>query len=164
MVLPYMVISPSSKNIESSSMNVSDAHITGHHNGPASVSGSNYEASYDGVVEDMFYSDVEFRTLSSNQKKDICMKRKHRGGDDNGRNKGNDRISNGKRIREDEWKKDKKTIKSLTRTIAALSCKTDNPESSSDEASVTFEASEPRFKGDLENELMLVASHQAWNL
>jgi hypothetical protein len=42
------------QKIESASMNVSDAHITRHHNGPALVSGSNYEASYDGVVEDRF--------------------------------------------------------------------------------------------------------------
>jgi hypothetical protein len=35
-------------------MNASDAHITRHHNGPASVAGSDYEASYDGVVEDRF--------------------------------------------------------------------------------------------------------------
>jgi hypothetical protein len=56
------------------------------------------------------------------------MKRKHRGGNYNDRSKGNDRRINGKLIREDERMKDKKTIKSLTRTIAALSCKADDPE------------------------------------
>jgi hypothetical protein len=73
------------------------------------------------------------------------------GGDDNGKNKGNDRRSNGKRVREDERKKDKKTIKSLTQTIATLSCKTDDPESSSDEASVASEASEPPVKSNWTN-------------
>jgi hypothetical protein len=112
---------------ESASMNVSDAHITRRHSGPASVVGSDYEASYNGVVEDRFYNHAEYRTLSSDQKNEIRMKRKHRGGDDNGRSKGNYRRSNGKRVREVERKKDKNTIKSLTRTIAALSCKTDDP-------------------------------------
>jgi hypothetical protein len=122
-------------------MNVSDAHITRHHNGPASVAGSDYKAYYDGVVEDRFYNHAEYRTLSPDQKNDLRLKHKHRGGDDNRRKKGNDRRSNGKRVCEDERNKDKKTIKSLTRTIAALSCKTDDPESSSDEASVASEAS-----------------------
>jgi hypothetical protein len=43
-------------------------------------------------------------------------------------------------------KKDKNTIKSLTRTIPALSCKAGDPDSSSDEASVSSEASEPAAK------------------
>jgi hypothetical protein len=120
------------QNIESESMNVSDAHITRHHSGPASVSGSDYKASYNVVVEDRFYNHSEYRTLSPDQKNELRLKRKHRGGGDNGRSKGNDRRSNGKRIREDERKKDKKTIKYLTRTIASLSCKTYDPESSSD--------------------------------
>jgi hypothetical protein len=51
------------QNIESASMNVSDAHITRRHNGPASLSGSDYKASYDGVVEDRFYNHAEYRTL-----------------------------------------------------------------------------------------------------
>jgi hypothetical protein len=38
------------RNIESASMNVSDAHITRRHSGPASVAGRDYEASDDGVV------------------------------------------------------------------------------------------------------------------
>jgi hypothetical protein len=42
------------QKIQSASMNVSDAHITRHHNGPVSVTGIGYEASYDGVVEDRF--------------------------------------------------------------------------------------------------------------
>jgi hypothetical protein len=42
------------QKIESASMNASDAHITRRHNGPASVAGSDYEASRDGVVEDKF--------------------------------------------------------------------------------------------------------------
>jgi hypothetical protein len=109
------------QKIESASMNLSDAHITRRHNGPASVAGSDYEASYDGVVEGRFYNHAEYRTLSPDQKNELQLKRKHRGGDDNGRNKGNDRRSNGKRVREDKRKKHKKTIKSLTRTIAALS-------------------------------------------
>jgi hypothetical protein len=141
------------QKIESASMNVSDAHITRRHNGPASVAGSDYEASYDGVVEDRFYNHAEYRTLSPDQKNELRLKRKHRGGDDNGRNNGrnngNDR-SNGMRFREDERKKDK-TINSLTRTIAALSCKTDDPESSSDEASVASEASEPPVKSNQTN-------------
>jgi hypothetical protein len=102
-------------------MNVSDAHITLHHSGPASATGSDYEASYDGMVEDRFYNHAEYRTLSSDQKNELRLRRNHRGGDDNGRRKGNYRRSNGKRVREDEGKKDKKTIKSLTHTIAALS-------------------------------------------
>jgi hypothetical protein len=65
---------------------------------------------------------------NGNFSNELRLKRKHRGGDDNGRNKGGDRRINVKRAREDERKKDKKTIKSLTRTIAALSCKTDDPE------------------------------------
>jgi hypothetical protein len=44
------------QKIESASMNVSDAHTTHRHNGPASVAGSDYEASYYGVVEDRFYN------------------------------------------------------------------------------------------------------------
>jgi hypothetical protein len=126
--------------IEIASMNVSDAHITRLHSGPASVAGSDYETSYDDVVEDRFYNHDEYRTLSSNQKNELQLKRKHRGGDDNGRSKGNGRRSNGKRVHEDERKKYNKTIKSLTCIISALSCKTDDPESSSDEASVASEA------------------------
>jgi hypothetical protein len=38
------------QKIESPSMNVSDAHITNRHNCPASVAGSDYEASYHGMV------------------------------------------------------------------------------------------------------------------
>jgi hypothetical protein len=129
-------------------MNVSDAHITRRHNGPASVAGSNYEASYDGFVEDRFYNHAEYRTLSPDQKNELQLKRKHRGGDDNDRNKGNDRRSNGKRVREDKRKKDKKIIKSLNCTIVTLSCRTDDPESSSDEASVASEASEPPVKSN----------------
>jgi hypothetical protein len=117
------------QNIESASMNVSDAHITRRHSGPASAAGSDYAASYDGVVEDRFYNHTEYITLSSNQKNELRLKRKHRGGDDNIRSKGNDRRINGKHIHEDEQKKDKNTIKSLTLTIAALSCKADDPES-----------------------------------
>jgi hypothetical protein len=124
-------------------MHVSDEHITCRHSGPESVAGHDYEASYDGVVEDRFYNHVEYITLSSNQKNELQLRRTHREGDVNGRSKGNDRRSNGKRVREDEQKKYKKTIKSLTRTISALSYKTDDPESSSDEASVAYEASEP---------------------
>jgi hypothetical protein len=100
------------------------------------------------VVEDRFYNHAEYRTLSSDQKNELRLKRKHRGGDDNGRVKGNDRRSNDTRIREDERKKEKKTIKSLTRTIASLSFKTGDPESSSDEASVASEASEPPAKSN----------------
>jgi hypothetical protein len=37
------------QNIESASMNASDAHITRRHSGPASVAGSDHEASYDGM-------------------------------------------------------------------------------------------------------------------
>jgi hypothetical protein len=82
------------------------------------------------------------------QKNQLRLKRKHRGGNYKGRSKGNDRRSNGKRIREDKRKKDKKTIKSLTRTISALSCKADDSEYSSDEASVASEASEPPSKSN----------------
>jgi hypothetical protein len=139
------------QKIESARMNLSDAHITRRHNGPASVAGSDCEASYDGVVEDRFYNHAEYRTLSPDQKRELRLKRKHRGGYDNYRSKGNDRRINGKRVREDEWKKDKKTIKSLSRTIAALSCKTDDPESSSDESYVTSEASEPPVKSNRTN-------------
>jgi hypothetical protein len=116
------------QKIEIASINVSDAHITRRHSGPASVAGSDYEASYDGVVEYRFHNHAEYRTLSSDQKNELRLKRKHIRGDYNGRNKGNGIISNGKRVHEDERKKDKKTIKSLTRTIYALSCKTDDPE------------------------------------
>jgi hypothetical protein len=56
------------QKIESASMNVSDAHITHHHNGPASVAGIDYEASCDGVVEDRFYNRAEYITLSPDQK------------------------------------------------------------------------------------------------
>jgi hypothetical protein len=136
------------QKIESASMNVSDTHITHRHSGPASVAGSDYEASYDGMVEDRFYNHAEYITLSLDQKNDIRLKLKHRCGDDNGRNKGNDRRSNGKRVREDEWKKDKNTIKYLTRTIADLFSKTDDPESSSDVASVASEASAPPVKSN----------------
>jgi hypothetical protein len=60
--------------------------------------------------------------------------------------KGDDRRSNGKRVHEDEEKKDKNTIKYLTRTIAALSCKTDDHE-----ASTASEASEPPAKSNRPN-------------
>jgi hypothetical protein len=42
------------QKIESANMNVSDAHITHRHNGPASLAGSDYKESYDGMVEDRF--------------------------------------------------------------------------------------------------------------
>jgi hypothetical protein len=116
------------QKIESASMNVSAAHITRRHNGPASVAGRDYKASYDGVVEDRFYNHAEYRTLSPDKKNELRLKPKHRGGDGNGRNKGNDRRSNYKRVREDKRKKYKKTIKYLTLTIAILPCKTDDPE------------------------------------
>jgi hypothetical protein len=103
------------------------------------------------VVEDRFYNHAEYRTFSSDQKNRLQLKRKHRGGDDNGRSKGNYRRSNGKRVREEERKKDKNTIKYLTRTISALSCKTDDPESSSDEASFASESSEPPVKSNRTN-------------
>jgi hypothetical protein len=108
------------------------------------------------VVEDRFYNHVEYRTLSSDQKNELRMKRKHIGGHDNGRSKGNDRRSNDRRsngnlFHEDEQKKDKKTIKYLTRTITALSCKNNDPESSSDEASVTSDASDPPAKSNQSN-------------
>jgi hypothetical protein len=130
---------------------VSDTHITRHHSGPAAATGSDYEAPYDGVVEDRFYNYAEYRTLSSDQKNKLRLKRKHRGGDDNDRSKGNDRRINDKRVREDERKKDKKTIKSLTGTIAALSCKADDPDSSSEKSSVAYEASEPPAKSSRTN-------------
>jgi hypothetical protein len=139
------------QKIESASMNVSDAHITRCHSGPASVAGSDYEASYNGVVEDRFYNHAEYRILSSDQKNELRLKRKHRGGDDNVRSKWNDRRSNGKRVREDERKKEKKTIKSFTHTISSLSCKTHDPESSSYEASVSYEALEPPAKSNQTN-------------
>jgi hypothetical protein len=120
------------QKIESASMNVLDVHITCRHSGPASVAGSDYDASYNGVVEDRFYNHAEYIILSSRHKNELRLKHKHIGGDDNGRSKGNDRRSNDKRVREDELKKDNNTIKSLTCTIAYLSCKTDDPESSSD--------------------------------
>jgi hypothetical protein len=44
------------QKIETASINVSDTHITHHHSGPASAAGSDYEASYYGVVEDRFYN------------------------------------------------------------------------------------------------------------
>jgi hypothetical protein len=139
------------QKIESASMNVSDAHITHPHSGPVSVAGRVYEASYDGVVEERFYNHAEYRTLSSDQNRELRLKRKHRGGDDNGRSKGNGRRSNGKRVREDDRKKDKNTIKYLTRNITALSCKTDDHESSSDESSVASKASDPPAKSNRTN-------------
>jgi hypothetical protein len=132
-------------------MNVSDAHITRRHSGPASVAGSDYETSYDGMVENRFYNHAEYITFSSNQNNELRLKCKHRGGDNNGRIKVNDIRSNGKRVHEDERKKDNNTIKSLTRAIYALSCKTNDPESSSDEASVVSEASEPPAKSNRTN-------------
>jgi hypothetical protein len=54
------------------------------------------------VVEDRFYTQAEYRTLSSEQKNELRLKRKNRGGDDNGRRKGTDRRRNGKRVREDD--------------------------------------------------------------
>jgi hypothetical protein len=139
------------KNIESASMHVSDAHITHRHSGPASIAVSDYEAYYDGVVENRFYNHAEYRTLSSDENNELRLRRKHRGGDDNGRIKGNNRRSSGKRVRGYERKKDKNTIKSLTSTIAALYCNTDDPESSSDEASVASEASDPPTKSNRTN-------------
>jgi hypothetical protein len=163
------------QKIESASINVSDAHITRHHSGPASVAGINYEASSNGVVEDRFYNHAEHITLSYDQTNELRLKCKHRGGDDNDRSNGNEIRSNGNRVREDERNKDKNTIKSLTRTIVALYCNTDDLESPSDEASVASKGSEPpatsnrthsslTIKGELYNELVPVASHQAWNL
>jgi hypothetical protein len=93
------------QNIETESMNVSDTHITRLHSGPAAAAGSDYEAPYDGVVEDIFYNQAEYRTLSSKQKNELRLKRKNRGRDDNGRSKGNYRRSNDKRVHEDEQKK-----------------------------------------------------------
>jgi hypothetical protein len=54
--------------IKTASMNMSDTHITCRHSCPASSAGSDYEAPYDGVVEDRFYNHAEYRTLSSEQK------------------------------------------------------------------------------------------------
>jgi hypothetical protein len=139
------------QKIESASMNVSYVHITRRRNGPASIAGSDYEAYYDVVVEDRFYNHAEYIALSLDQKNDIRLKLKHRCGDDNGRNKGEDRRSNGKSVPEDEWKKDKKTIKYLTHTIADPSCKTDDPESSSYVAFVASESSGPRVKSNRTN-------------
>jgi hypothetical protein len=94
-------------NIESASIKVSDAHISRRHSGPPSVTGSDYEASYDGVVEDMLFNHAEYRTLSYDHKNELQLKRNHRGGDDNGRSDWGDRRRNGKRVCEDERKKDK---------------------------------------------------------
>jgi hypothetical protein len=163
------------QKIETGSMNVSDTYITRRHSGPAAVAGSDYEAPYDGVVEDRFYNQAEYRTLSSEQKNELRMKRKNRGADDNGRSKGNDRRSNGKHVREDERKKDKKTTNSLTRTISDLSCKADDTDSSSDEASIVSETSDPLAKSNRtnssltpqrhrENELVMVTSDHLWSL
>jgi hypothetical protein len=71
------------QKIKSASMNMSDAHITRRHNGPASVAGSDDEASYYGVVKDRFYNHDEYRTLSPDKKNKLRLKRKHKGGDDN---------------------------------------------------------------------------------
>jgi hypothetical protein len=90
------------QKIETASMNVSDTHITCRHSGPVSVAGSDYEAPYDGVVEYRFYNQAEYRTLSSEQKNELRLKRKNRGGDDNDRRKGNDRRKNGKHVHEYE--------------------------------------------------------------
>jgi hypothetical protein len=136
------------QKIETASMDMSDTHITRSHSGPVSAAGNDYEAPYDGVVEDRFYNQAQYRTLFSDQKNELPLKCKHRGGDDNGRGKGNDRRSNGKHICEDERKKEKNTIKSLDHTIAALSCKADNTQSSPDKASVASEASEPLSKSN----------------
>jgi hypothetical protein len=103
------------------------------------------------VVEDRFYNHAKYRTLSSDQNNELRLKRKHRLGDDNISIKGNDRRSNGNGIREDDRKKDINTIKSLACAIAALSCKTYDPESSSDEASVASEASDPPAKSNRTN-------------
>jgi hypothetical protein len=40
------------------------------------------------VVEDRFYNHAGYRTLTTDQKNELRLKRKHRGGYDNGRNKG----------------------------------------------------------------------------
>jgi hypothetical protein len=90
------------QKIETASMNVSDAHITRRHSGHESVAGSDYEAPYDGVVEDRFYNHAEYRTLSSDQKNELRLKCNHRGGNANVRSKGDDRRSNDKHVREDE--------------------------------------------------------------
>jgi hypothetical protein len=42
--------------IETARMNVSDTHITHCNSGPAAAAGIEYEAPYDGVVEDRFYN------------------------------------------------------------------------------------------------------------
>jgi AAA15 family ATPase/GTPase len=109
-------------------MNVSDTHFTSHDSGPTEAAGNDYEAPYDGVVEDRFYNQDEYRTSSSEQNNELRLKRKHRGDDDNGRSKGIDREINGNRVREDKRNKDKNTIKSLTRNIAATYCMADDPE------------------------------------
>jgi hypothetical protein len=51
------------QKIEIASMNVSDAHITRHHSGPASVAGSHYQASYDVVVEDSFTTMLDIELI-----------------------------------------------------------------------------------------------------
>jgi hypothetical protein len=71
---------------------------------------------------------AEHIIVTSEQKNELRLKLQHRGGDYNGRIKEKDIKSNGKRIREVEIQKDKKTIKSLACTIAALFCKADDPE------------------------------------
>jgi hypothetical protein len=95
------------QKIETVSMSMSDTYTTRLHSGAASEAGSDYEAQYDGVVEDRFYNQDGYRTLSSEQKNELQLKRKLRGGDDNDRRKGNDRTSNDKRVHEDDRKKDK---------------------------------------------------------
>jgi hypothetical protein len=90
------------KKIETASMNVSDTQVTRRHSGPAAEAGNDYEAPYDGVVEDRFYNQVKYRTFSSEKKNELRLKSKNIGGDDNVSSKGNDRRSNGKRVREDE--------------------------------------------------------------
>jgi hypothetical protein len=60
-------------------MNVSDAHISRRRSGPASVAGSDYEAYYDGVVEDRFYNHAKYITLSSDQKNELQLKHKYKG-------------------------------------------------------------------------------------
>jgi hypothetical protein len=54
------------------------------------------------VVEDRFYNQAEYRTLSSKKKNELRLKRKNRGSDYNGRRKGNDRRNNDKRVLEGE--------------------------------------------------------------
>jgi hypothetical protein len=131
------------QKIESASMNMSDAHITRRYNGPASVAGSDYEASYDGVVKTCFTTMPNI-VLCHPTKNELRLKLNHR-------IKGNDRRSNDKPIREDERKKDKKTTKYVTRNIAELSCNTDDPESSSDEAYLASKASDPPAKSNRKN-------------